>query len=411
MRVAVVGGGVAGLSAAWELLRSGAEPVVFEAGKRAGGKVGSVREGPWLTEDGPHFIAQPMDSLLDAAGLRGALLAPQPPKTRWVWLDDKRLRAPSLGLLKHLGLPRALLEPLVARKLEGDTSLRAFLVQRLGVRAGELLSTLMASGVYSGDPSLLSARSAFPSLMQKRSLLLRRGRRQPLWSLREGLGSLPLALAARLGERIKLGVAVSRLAPAAAGWLVDGESFDAVLLAVPATAAAKLVPRLAEALNKLRSAPVALVHLGFPDRELPRGFGLLDASSSLRFLGALLPSSMLPGRAPEGSALVTAICGGARHPEIAGLPDAQLASAVREDLQRALGVSSAPQYQRIVRHSEAIPQYEVGHEQRVKAVRALLPELPPLALAGAAYDGVSVPDVARSGAQAAAKLMVDKHRT
>jgi len=139
-------------------------------------------------------------------------------------------------------------------------------------------------------------------------------------------------------------------------------------------------------------------------RELPRGFGLLDASSSLRFVGALLPSSMLPGRAPEGSALLTAICGGARHPEIARLPDAQLIEAVREDVKRTLGASSEPQYQRVVRYSEAIPQYEVGHEERVQAVRALLLELPRLELAGAAYDGVSVPDVARSGARAAARL-------
>jgi oxygen-dependent protoporphyrinogen oxidase len=403
MRVAVIGGGVAGLSAAWELLRSGAEPVVFEAGKRAGGKVGSVREGPWLTEDGPHFIAQPMDSLLDVAGLQGALLEPQPPKTRWVWLGNQRLRAPSLGLLQQLGLPRALLEPLFARPLEGDTSLRAFLVQRLGVRAGELLSTLMASGVYAGDPARLSARSAFPSLAQG-SLLLRRRRRSPLWSLREGLGSLPLALAARLGARVRLNAKVSALVPSTAGWLVDGDGFDAVVLAVPSSVAATLVPRLAEALGKLRSAPVALVHLGFPARELPRGFGLLDASSSLRFVGALLPSSMLPGRAPEGSALLTAICGGARHPEIARLPDAQLIEAVREDVKRTLGASSEPQYQRVVRYSEAIPQYEVGHEERVQAVRALLLELPRLELAGAAYDGVSVPDVARSGARAAARL-------
>jgi len=403
MRVAVIGGGVAGLSAAWELPRSGAEPVVFEAGKRAGGKVGSVREGPWLTEDGPHFIAQPMDSLLDVAGLQGALLEPQPPKTRWVWLGNQRLRAPSLGLLQQLGLPRALLEPLFARPLEGDTSLRAFLVQRLGVRAGELLSTLMASGVYAGDPARLSARSAFPSLAQG-SLLLRRRRRSPLWSLREGLGSLPLALAARLGARVRLNAKVSALVPSTAGWLVDGDGFDAVVLAVPSSVAATLVPRLAEALGKLRSAPVALVHLGFPARELPRGFGLLDASSSLRFVGALLPSSMLPGRAPEGSALLTAICGGARHPEIARLPDAQLIEAVREDVKRTLGASSEPQYQRVVRYSEAIPQYEVGHEERVQAVRALLLELPRLELAGAAYDGVSVPDVARSGARAAARL-------
>jgi protoporphyrinogen/coproporphyrinogen III oxidase len=409
MRVAVIGGGVAGLSAAWALLRAGADPVVFEAGRRAGGKVGSVREGAWLTEDGPHFIAQPMDELVAAAGLRTQVINPRPPRTRWVWLEEERLRAPSWGLLKRLGVPRALLEPLFVRPLSADVSLRDLLVERLGPRAGELLSTLLASGVYAGDPARLSARSAFPSLSQG-SLLLRRRPRTRLWSLREGLGSLPIALAAGLGDRVRLGAPVSRLAPTPRGWLVDGHGFDAVVLAVPTSAAARLVPRLADKLNELRTAPVALVHLGFPERELPRGFGLLDASLSLRFVGALLPSSMLPGRAPAGSALLTAICGGAQNPELARLPDAELIEAVREDVRRSLSAASAPHYQRIVRYAEGIAQYEVGHQERVDGIRGLTLDLPPLELAGAAYDGVSVPDVARSGAQAARRLLARQNR-
>ena len=403
MKVAVIGGGMAGLSAAWELLRSGADPIVFEASPRVGGKVSSVREGGWLTEDGPHFIAQPLEALLEGAGLRSQLVEPAPPKTRWVWLKGQKLRAPSLGLLKQLGVPRALLEPLFSKPLKADVPLRDFLIGRFGRKAGALAGTLLSSGVYAGDPARLSALTAFPTLA-KGSLLLRRGKRPPIWSLRDGLGSLPSALAARLGDRVRAGTSVTRLEPLARGWLVDGVSFDAVVLAVPASSAAKLLPRLAPKLAALSSAPVTLVHLGYPEAELPRGFGLLDASDSLRFLGALFPSSMLPGRAPQGSALLTAICGGARHPEIAGLPDAALVEAVREDVKRTLGVTSGPRYQRIVRYAEGIPQVEVGHASRIKELRELASELPPLALAGAAYDGVSVPDVVRSGAAAASAL-------
>ncbi|HEX4383906.1 MAG TPA: protoporphyrinogen oxidase, partial [Myxococcales bacterium] len=329
MRVAVIGGGMAGLSAAWELLRGGADPIVFEAGARAGGKVKSVREGGWLSEDGPHFIAQPLDSLLEGAGLRGSVVDPAPPKTRWLWMNGQKLRAPSIQLLGQVGLPRVLLEPLFSKPLQADQPLEEFLVGRLGRRAGQLAGTLLSSGVYAGDPKRLSALSAFPTL-SKGSLLLRRGKRPPIWSLRDGLGSLPAALAAKLGERVRAGTPVTRLEPAAKGWTVDGVAFDKVVLAVPASAAARLLPRLADKLSELRTAPVTLLHLGFPERELPRGFGLLDASDSLRFLGALLPSSMLPGRAPQGFALVTAICGGARHPELASLPDEALEEAVRE---------------------------------------------------------------------------------
>lgn len=409
MRVAVIGGGVAGLSAAHELLRRGSDPVVFEAAGRAGGKVGSCSERGWLTEDGPHFLARPLDALLDAAGLRGEVVTPQGPMTRWVHHRGRALRAPSLRLLLRAGAPRALLEPLFARPLREDVSLREFLVARLGRKAGDLAAAVMAAGVYAGDPAQLSARDAFPLLDEDGSLILRalsRRRRNGIWSLRRGLGSLPSALAAGLGDRVRLGTPVAQLEPS---WRVNGEHFDAAVLALPAPAAAALArpfaPSLAESLQQFRAAPVTLVHLGFARGALPRGFGLLDADGALHTVGTLLPSSMLPGRAPDGKVLATAVCGGALHPERAALPDAQLADAVLGDLRRLLGLRREPEYLRVVRHPAAIPQYAPGHRDRVQAARALCSSFPRLELAGASYDGVSVPDVAKSGASAAARLV------
>jgi oxygen-dependent protoporphyrinogen oxidase len=193
---------------------------------------------------------------------------------------------------------------------------------------------------------------------------------------------------------------------------VQGEAFEAVVLALPAAPAAKLsrpfAPQLADALAEFHTAPVTLVHLGLPEEEVPRGFGMLDGDGALHALGALFPSSMLPGRAPEGRALVTAICGGALHPERAALPDQELISFVRADLLSTLGVRSEPDYVRVVRHPAAIPQYATGHRDRVRAARLLLANLPRIELAGASYDGVSVPDVARSGAAAAARLLAGR---
>src|SRR4051812_8445110 len=163
MRVAVIGGGVAGLSAAHELLRRGADPVVFEAAGRAGGKVGTRTEQGWVTEDGPNFLAKPLDALLDASGLRGEIVKPQPPTTRWVHIGGRVLKAPSFGLLARAGAFRAFLEPFFARPLREDISLRDFLQQRLGAKAGGLAAVLMSAGVYAGDPALLSARDAFPA--------------------------------------------------------------------------------------------------------------------------------------------------------------------------------------------------------------------------------------------------------
>ncbi len=233
--------------------------------------------------------------------------------------------------------------------------------------------------------------------------------RTGLWSLRRGLGSLPAAATEKLGARVRLGSEVTRLAPSQGGWKVDDGGFDAVVLAIPAAAAASLckpfAPRFAEAVADLRAAAVTLLHLGFPQSEVPRGFGMIDADGALHGIGTLFPSSMLPGRAPEGKALVTAICGGARHPERARLPDAELVSFVRAELLSTLGIRSEPSYLRVVRHEAAIPQYAPGHRDRVQAARTALSSLPRIELAGAAFDGVGVPDVARSGAAAAQRIL------
>lgn len=418
MRVAVIGAGMAGLSAAHALLRGGAEAIVFESADRPGGMVGSKSEQGFLTEDGPNFIARPLDALLDTVGLRSEVVHTQGPARRWIHRGGRALVAPGLSFLLGAGVPRALLEPFFAKPLREDRSLRSFLVQRFGSRAGSLLATLMAAGVYAGDADKLSARDAFPrlgALGENGSLIVQMLRRKKaprnaLWNLRRGLGSLPLAAAEKLGARVRLGVKVARLSPASAkGFQVDEEHFDAVVLAVPAQAAAGLcrpfAPLFSEALAGFQAAPVTVLHLGFPQQEVPRGFGMLDADGTLHATGALFPSSMLPGRAPGGQALVTAICGGARHPEYAQLADAELVAAVCADLQRTLGTRSAPSYLRVVRWPAAIPQYAPGHRDRVRAARELLRDFPRLELAGATYDGVGVPDVVSSGAAAAARIL------
>jgi oxygen-dependent protoporphyrinogen oxidase len=416
MRIAVIGGGIAGLSAAHELIRRDAEPVVFEEARRPGGKVGTRTERGYLSEDGPNFLARPLDALLDASGLRDEVVKPQPPATRFIHLDGRVLRAPSLPLLARAGVGRALLEPLFARPLREDLPLQTFLERRLGRRAGGIAAAVMSAGVYAGDPASLSARDAFPSLgalAEKGSLIvnaLRRPKaaRSGIWTLRSGLGTLPEGLARALGPRIHLGARVSRLEPAQGAWSVEGERFDGVILAVPAAAAAALTatfaPDFAELALQLRSAPITVVHLGVRRDGLPRGFGMIDADGTLHGVGTLFPSSMLPGRAPEGRVLVTAICGGARHPERAALSDGELVTALLRELRSLWGVRDEAEYVRVVRWSAAIPQYAPGHREQVRRARELLARFPRLELAGAAYDGVGVPDVARSGAQAAARL-------
>src|ERR1700682_2085473 len=122
MRVAVIGGGMAGLAAAHALAGRGADPIVFEAEARAGGKVGSRNDDGWLTEDGPHFLARPLDALVETAGRHADGVRPQGPRTRFVHLDGRVFKAPGLALLLRAGVGRALLEPLFARPLGDDVT-------------------------------------------------------------------------------------------------------------------------------------------------------------------------------------------------------------------------------------------------------------------------------------------------
>lgn len=400
MRVAVIGGGMAGLSAARALLQGGAEAVVFEAAARAGGVVGSVAERGWLTEDGPNFLARPMDPLLRACGLAGEVILPQGPKTRFVHFREK-VRVAGPGLLFGLGLGRALLEPFFARPLRADSSVLQLLVDRLGARLGGFAASVLSAGIYAGDPSRLSARDAFPALggmAERGSLLLgafQRREKRPIWSLRRGLGSLPEALS---GPHVRLGARVERIEASQGGWHVQGERFDALVVAVPACAAAELLrslaPAFADSAAQIVSRPITVMHLGYTQPGLPRGFGLIDADRSLPALGTLFPSSMLAGRAPEGGALFTCIC-----PREVPLED------VQQQLQRTLGARGQPDYVRVVRHEQGIAQYEVGHRERVRAAREGLLGLPPVQLCGSSWDGVSVPEVWRSGESAAARLL------
>ena len=223
----------------------------------------------------------------------------------------------------------------------------------------------------------------------------------------------------RLRGELRLATPVASLRPDGDLWEIawggatpGRDRFDAVVLALPAFAAAPLCApfseRLAAGLGAIPYAPLALVQLGVPEANLGRpasGFGLLDGDGSLSSVGTLFPSSFFPGRAPPGSALLASMVGGALRPELAALPDEELVRLCRKDLERTLGLRGAPSYVRIDRHARAIPQYEIGHSARLRELLAAAAAHPRLALCGAAYDGVSVDQCARGGARAAAEIL------
>jgi protoporphyrinogen/coproporphyrinogen III oxidase len=233
------------------------------------------------------------------------------------------------------------------------------------------------------------------------------------------MGGLVADLARRLPEGVvRLGRRVSRLDRAGDSWRVvtDGgaHDVDAVIVALPSHAAAALLadidPTLAGALAAIEYASSATVTLGHRSADLPRGlagFGFVVPSTERRaILACSYASRKFAGRAPEGHELLRAFVGGALRPELVELDDGHLVATVEAELAELLGVTARPLLARVHRHRRAMPQYHVGHEARAAAIEARAAALPGLALAGAAYHGVGVPDCVRSG-EAAAEALLD----
>lgn len=437
--VVVIGAGAAGLGAAAALHAAGREVLVLDAGDRPGGVMRSERCEGFLFERGPNTTRIPAAAraLLQRAGLEGALAKASPEsRARFLLRPEGLVPVPMsplafarTPLLSGAGKWRMLREPFVPRGEGASESVAAFVERRLGREAVEALVGPFLVGVYAGDEGQLGAEAVFPSLVSAeresgsvvRGLLRRalRGGERGLpgtWSAHDGLGGLAERLARPLGPALRLGACVDALAPEPPGWRVELASGPlrarAVVLAAHAEgAAALLAPLDAEAgafVRALPFAPIVSVALALPagaSARPPEGFGfLVPRDCGLELLGALFMSRLFPGRAPAGSELVTAMIGGLRWPAALDAPDDALLARVYAGLERALGLREAPRALAVTRWARAVPQPGPGHPAAVRAIRARLAHLPPLALAGACWDGVALGEAMASGARAAERV-------
>jgi oxygen-dependent protoporphyrinogen oxidase len=435
IRVAVVGAGAAGLSAGLALKDAGIDFAVFDGADRAGGKVATLREDGWLVERAAIGLLDREGDLAPLANRLGLSVLPAGPdaRRRWVVRDDELHALPSgplsfaaTGLLsasEKLGLLR---EPWNKARSTGDESVRAFFERRFGP-AGPFLAEAIQTGIYAGSADRLDAAACFPALVEAerragsvvRGFLKRPpGPRRPrarLSSFADGLGELMSRLAAQLGPALRLSTPVTALRREADGWALRAGGAElrarAVLLACPAPqAAALLAPldaALADDLAALAAAPLTTVHLGVRRQDVlgdVRGFGLLAPGRPVA--GTLIPSSLWPGRAPEGHVLLTSLVGGARNPAAAALPDEVLEAMVREELGRTvrLRAGAAAAFRRVIRWPQAVPQYQPGHLGRVARLEGRLGAHAGLGLTGAWYRGVGVLDCLRDGRRQAERL-------
>jgi protoporphyrinogen/coproporphyrinogen III oxidase len=448
--VIVVGAGISGLVAAYELRRAKLSVQVIDAGTRPGGVIGSVVHEGCLYERGPNSAMDTtplIGELVARLGLGAQLrFASEQANTRYVMRGGKLLALPTSpgAFLKSalFSLPAKLAlmrEPFVARSPTGvEESIAAFVRRRLGSEFLDYAIDPFVAGIYAGDPEQISVPAAFPklhALEQRWGSLIRgqvlgageRKRQQEQskntarsFSFTGGMQVLTDALAAAVGP-IELRTRAWRLQRGAqslfslhtdtlgrpATWRAR-----AVVLATPAGVAAALVrehaPDAAAALDGIDYAPVASVAMAYASQGIAHaldGFGcLVPRKEQRRVLGILFNSSMYEGRAGPGQALLTTFVGGLRQPQLAGLPEDEIAALVQAEQQLLLGARQPPLFHRVTRWPRAIPQYTLGHLNRVARAEAARQALPGLHFCASWKGGVSVGDCIKSGHLSAAAV-------
>jgi len=460
LQVAVVGGGIAGLAAAHRLVELSREQersvrvTLLEGGPRLGGSIGTERVDGFVIEAGPDsFISEKPWALklCERIGLTARLVGTRDEFRRTFVVHNGKLYplpdgflllAPTrflplitTGLFTWPGKMRMALDLILPRGPQrSDESLGSFVTRRLGREALERVAQPLVGGIYTADPDDLSLAATMPRFLEmertRRSIIWAmwtQQRRGPAagramsgarWSLfvsaADGMQSMVDAIAQRLPEGVvRLGNAVSAL-QRGQRWTVtmaDGETLDAdaVVLATPAQQSARFVntldARLAEELRGVPYASSATVSLAYRTEQIPRpldSFGFVVPLVEARSIVACTYSSVkYPGRAPDGHVLLRAFVGGALQQDLFDQDDATMAANVRRELRELLGITSEPLLTRIHRHANAMPQYRVGHLDRMARIDAALKQHPGLALAGNAYRGVGIPDCIHSGELAA----------
>lgn len=450
MQVGVIGAGITGLSAAIELRARGAQVTVFESADRVGGVITTLRRDGYLVEAGPTSLTTTpaLEHLIDRLDLEPQRLSPSPmAKRRYIVRDGTPIPLPSgpgsLVSTKALSASAKLSllkEPFVtADRSPADESIASLVRRRLGNEILTYMVNPFVAGIYAGNPERLSARYAMPILYQAErrhgSLLFggmkearaRAGvvRRKGITSFVNGLGTLPDAMAAALGARVRLRTTVTALAREGDGWRVtverDGASdshfFDTIIwagpahrlaeLTMPAEARTALQPAMA-----LRHPPLSTIALGFRREDVAHpldGFGVLCPEIERRtVLGVLFSSSVFSGRAPAGHVLITCFIGGERSPELGAMPLDQLLPKVREDLRTLLGATGAPTFVHHQQWPRAIPQYELGHEAVVQGAERVESAMPGLYLTGQWRAGVALGDCIAQGQATAARVIAER---
>jgi oxygen-dependent protoporphyrinogen oxidase len=451
-RVVIVGAGISGLTAAWELRKRqpALEVVLLEAGQVAGGTARTERVDGFTFDMGPNgFLTNMRDAwdLSHEVGIGAELRTASTAAKRRYLVHRGRLAPLPTGPLSLAGSPLlsvraklSLLRELVVPPLAAgqEESVWSFVARRTSPEVADLLATPVVLGVTAGDAKQTSVDALFPRFRQleqahgslvrgmfagaKASRALTADSAIPAPTSRAltsfgaaGAGRLCEALGERLQSQIRYGWQVASATAQQGGWLLRSEegeelSADALILATPAHRAASLVeassPPLAQALRAISYADIRVVALAYPEAQVAHpmdGFGFLSAPSEGRaLLGTIWSSSVFVEQARPGFRLLRVLLGGVHRPDLVQVPAAEAVAVVRAELAELMGVSGDPTLVRVFDWPRGIPQYTMGHGDRVAAIEAERARLPGLWLTGNGYRGVGVNDCVRDGRLVAA---------
>lgn len=447
MRVVIAGGGISGLSLAYWLTHNTKrefDVTVLEAAERPGGKIWTDRAEGYLCESALNGFLDNKPRSLELASRVSLepLRSNESSKKRFIYLDGRLNRLPesppaffSSRIMSLPGKLRIVLEPFIPRGTEEDESLADFARRRLGREAFEKLIDPMASGIYAGDPETMSLQSCFPriheieqtygslikgmfKIMAERKKKVGAAPAGTLTSFRDGMQSIIDALAGELGAGVRLGSRVASVEPVGEGYrlhLSDGTAVEAdiAVLAMPAYQAQEALKGLdaaaSELLGGIEYPAVSVVCVGFKREKIGTSvdqFGfLVPFREGRKILGTLFDSSIYPGRAPDGHVLLRTMVGGARAPSIAMLEDGKLLETVLAELREIAGVKGDPEFVKIYRHEQAIPQYAVGHPGRLRALDERLARHRGLYVTGNALRGIGFNDCIENSYKLAIRIL------
>jgi len=453
-RIAIIGGGIAGLSAAYylEKARKGGaslEWTLFEKSDRLGGVLRTEYLDGYILEAGPDsFLSIKPDAaaLCRELGLGEQIIQSNDHLRKTYILVGRRLIAIPDGLqfmvptriwpmattpLFSLGTKIRMARELLTSPRNGssDESVADFVRRHFGQQMVDRIAEPMLAGVYGGNAEQLSLRAVLPmfAAMEREHGSLARAtikarkksagaQPQPLFtSLKNGLQQLLEALKPALHQPwIRMQRPVTALRRLNDGWQIDSsgqsENFDAVLLAVPATSAAALLAsieaEIASRMEKIQYTASAAVAIAYDKADLPAGFGfLVPGTESRKMMACTFVHNKFSFRAPEGSALLRCFFSSSRVPDLLKYSEAELEKVALRELKDILGLELAPRFVRVFRWSQALPQYETGHLDRVAEIQTRLKALPGLSIIGNSFYGVGIPDCIKSARQAVERIV------